>query len=74
MSLYFSWLGVLKALLALANGIADIVRERQLMQAGEDRAMAKQLTAIAQRLEISDAIRAEVEAMSEGDLDEELRQ
>lgn len=60
-----SWLAVLRLLLALAGSIADIVREKQLLNAGEDRANAKALLAIAQRLQVVDIIRGEVAAMTD---------
>lgn len=68
-----SAIGILKALLALANGIAGYIREENLMKAGEARAVAKSMAALAGRLNIGREIVAEVEAMSDDDLDAELR-
>lgn len=69
----FSWLSLFRAVLALANGIASIVREKQLMDAGEATATAKALTEIAKRLEIGEAVRAEIEAMTDAEIDDALR-
>ncbi len=68
-----SALGILKALLALANGIAGYIREENLMKAGEARAVAKSMAALASRLGIGREITAAVEAMSDDGLDKELR-
>lgn len=69
----FSWLGVLKAVLSLANGIADIVREKRLMDAGEAKALARNLSELAKRLEIGAAVTAEIEAMTDTEIDDALR-
>ncbi len=37
------WLGILKALLSVAAGLADYLRDRQLLEAGEAMAIAKGL-------------------------------
>ena len=66
-------LAIFRAVLALANAIASYLREKQLMDAGEARATAKSLAALSQRLGISNQVVAEVEALSDADLDAELR-
>ena len=67
------WFGLLKLLLSAAYEVAKFVNSRQLMAAGEARATAKALVEIGKRLEIGDQIRAEVEAMSDEDIDAALR-
>lgn len=68
-----AWLTALRTLLSLALAIASIVRSRQLMAAGEAKATARSLAVIAERLGIADKLRAEVEALSDSELDAELR-
>lgn len=68
-----SAIGLLRALLALANGIASFIREENLMKAGEARAVAKSMAVLSARLRLGKEITAEIEAMSEDDLDAELR-
>lgn len=67
------WLSLLRTLLSLALAIASIVRSKQLMDAGEAKAAARSLAVIADRLGIADKLRAEVEALSDSELDAELR-
>jgi hypothetical protein len=67
-----NWLAVLKLVLVLADRIARIIAERDLIAAGEDRAVAKSLAAIAGRLGIAQAIAAETAAISDEALDAEL--
>jgi len=67
-----TWLTILRLLLSVADKIADIVRASQLMTAGEAKEVAKQLTGIAERLRITDEIRANVAALTEDELDKEL--
>lgn len=68
-----TWITILRLLLSLANSIAAVVREKQLLDAGEAKATAKSLAVIADRLGIADKLRAEVEALSDSELDAELR-
>jgi len=67
-----NWLALLKLVLILAERIARIIAERDLIAAGEDRAVVKSLAAIAARLGIAQAIAAETAAMSDEALDQEL--
>ena len=67
------WFGLLKLLLSAAYEVAKFVNSRQLMAAGEARATAKALVEIGKRLEIGDQIRAEVEVMTDEDIDAALR-
>jgi hypothetical protein len=68
-----SWLPLLRLVLQLATAIAGIVRSKQLMDAGEAKITAKNLAALSGRLGIADQVKAEVEALSDADLDAELR-
>ncbi len=67
------WLGLLKLGLQLVNAIAGIVREKQLMDAGEARGLAKSMAAAADRLGIGQALVSEIEAMTDDELDAALR-
>ena len=58
------WFSILSGLLKLAGAIADIVRERQLMDAGEARGLAKSLHGIAERAGISREIEEETARMT----------
>ena len=69
-----TWLALLRAVLSLANSIASIVREKQLMDAGEARNIAKQMTELTRRLEIGSEVMAQIETMADAELDEELRE
>lgn len=67
-----TWLAIFKLLLTLADKIADIIRQSQLLDAGAKAEVAVQLGRIAARLQITDEIRATVDSMSDEDLDKEL--
>lgn len=62
------WLAILRAVLVLANGIAAIIREKQLMDAGEARGVAKVLLKIAENVGVMSEIREETAKMSDEDL------
>lgn len=66
-------LGVAKAALQLVLSISDNIRETKLMDAGEARNVAKQMTELSKRLDIGEQVRAEVEAMTDAELDAALR-
>lgn len=66
-------IGFLTLLLRVATIIAGYVREENLMKAGEARAVAKSMAVLSARLRLGREITAEIEAMSEDDLDKELR-
>ena len=68
-----TWLKVLQLLLLLATRIAGTVRANILLDAGEAKATAKSIAALSQRLGIAQQVAAEVAAMSEDDLDKELK-
>lgn len=67
------WFGLLKVLISLALSIADTIREKQLMDAGEAKATAKSLVALASRLQIGNELLVEIEAMSDDEIDDALR-
>lgn len=67
------WLGLLKLGLQVINDIAGIVREKQLLDAGEARGVAKSLAQAADRLGIGKALVSEIEAMTDDELDSALR-
>lgn len=68
-----TWLGLLKLGLQLVNLVAGIVREKQLLDAGEARGLAKSMAATADRLGIGQALVSEIEAMTDDELDAALR-
>jgi hypothetical protein len=67
------WLSLLKVGLQLVNLIAGIVREKQLLDAGEARGVAKSMAQAADRLGIGQALVSEIEAMTDEDLNAALR-
>lgn len=58
------WLSLFKIILSLASNIASIVREKQLMDAGEQRAISKSLLEIASRAGIDKQIESDTAKMS----------
>lgn len=66
------WIGVLKAVLSLAALIAEVVRDKQLMDAGRKAEIAVQLAAIAKRVEVTEEIRAAVASLTDAEIDDEL--
>lgn len=68
-----TWLKVFRIILSLANSVAEIIRNNKLMDAGEAKHFAKDLALLQERLGISDQVAAEVEKLSDQQVDEELR-
>ncbi len=66
------WLTILRLFLTIANQIADIVREKQLMDAGEALATAKQLAEIAHSVGIGNEVNAAIDALSEPQVQDEV--
>lgn len=66
------WLSLLRALLSLANLIGDIIRNKQLMDAGEAKATAKALAVLQLRLGIAKEVEAETAKLTDADLDADL--
>lgn len=67
-----TWLAIFRGLISLALTVADYIRDKQLMDAGEAMATAKSLTEMAKRLGIVDQVRAEVAALTDAEIDAEL--
>lgn len=68
----FSWLSILSGVLKLANMIAGLMKDRQLLDAGEARGVAKSLASIMTSLDIAKDVEAEVAAMSDAEVDKAL--
>lgn len=68
------WLKLFKIGIQLLLSISNIIREKQLMDAGEARGVAKSMVALQVRLGIMEEIKAETEAMSDEELDRDLRE
>ena len=58
------WLTLLRLLLSITDKVAGYIREQNLLNAGEARATARAMAEISRRLDISDQITAEIEAMT----------
>lgn len=67
------WLSLLRIVLSLASSLANIVRERQLMDAGEARNVAKQMTELSKRLDIGEEVMFHIEKMRDEEIDAALR-
>lgn len=67
------WLTLLKVAGQIFLAISNIVREKQLMDAGEARGFAKSMAQSAKNLGIGNQIVAEIEAMPDDELDAALR-
>lgn len=70
----FSWLGILRLVLTVANKIADIIGAEQLMSAGEDRATARSLAMMADRLGIGRQVEDELDRMRPEQIDDILKE
>lgn len=68
-----TWLRLIRLFLTLATRIAGTIRNKQLLDAGEARATARSLAALTHALGISQEVREEVAAMSDEELNRELR-
>jgi hypothetical protein len=68
------WITVLRLLLSLLGTVADAVRDRQLLSAGEAKATAKSLAALADRLAIGRAVEAEIAALTDQQARDELKE
>jgi hypothetical protein len=67
------WLRFLKAVLVLANTVATLIHDQNLLDAGEAQATAKSLAALSQRLGIANQVAVEVASLSNDELDADLR-
>jgi hypothetical protein len=67
------WVKLLQLLLTVANTVSRIIHDEKLMTAGEARQTARSIAAMTERLGIAREVAAEVAALSDADLDAELR-
>ncbi len=68
----FSWISLALALLKLVNGIMTWARERELINAGQDEAIAAMSQQIMAKTAAGKKILERVNALSEKDVDSEL--
>lgn len=68
-----TWLTILKVVGQVFLTIANIIREKNLMDAGEARGLAKSMAQAADRLGIGRALVDEIEAMTDDELNSALR-
>jgi hypothetical protein len=66
------WLSILSGVLKLANIIAGLMKDRQLLDAGEKKAIAKSLLAVADAVGVSKAVEDEIAAMTDEQVDAAL--
>lgn len=69
----FPWFSFALALLKLVNSIMTWARERELISVGYDKAIAEQTLSILVKTKAGKAIMEKVNAMSEADVDDGLR-
>lgn len=67
-----TWLAILKLVLTFADKIADIIRANQLIEAGEQKQIAAQLSRIASTMKVAREVSDETARMSDAELDAEL--
>ncbi len=69
----WSWVNIIKALIGFANYVAEIIRDKRLLDAGEAQHLAKDIALLQKRLGISDQVVAEVSLLTDQEIDDELR-
>jgi hypothetical protein len=69
-----SWLSIFSGVLKLAALIGEIMRDRQLLDAGEKKAIAKSLLAVADAVGVSKAVEDEIAAMTDEQVDAALEE
>ena len=67
-----SWLAIAKLLLQLTNNIMDWVQEKQLLDAGEDKAIAKASLAVLAKTQAGRDYLAKLQAMTDKQVDDVL--
>jgi hypothetical protein len=67
------WLTILRLVLSIANSIAEVVRDKQLLDAGEAKATAKALADTAETLGVAKAVKARLANASEAEIDDILK-
>jgi hypothetical protein len=68
------WLSILSGVLKLAKFIAGLMKDRQLLDAGEQKAIAKSLLAVADAVGVSKAVEDEIAAMTDEQVDAALEE
>lgn len=68
-----TWVSFALALLKFVNSIITWARERELISEGYQQAVAEQALAIAAKVQTLDQIREKVDAMSDDEVDQALR-
>ena len=68
-----TWVALLRLVLGMALAIANIVRERRLLDAGAQEEVARSLALLIHRTNSMDAVEREIELMSDEDLNAALR-
>ena len=64
-----SWITVLRLVLSIVNKIAEVIRDKQLMDAGEAIAVSKALADTAETLGLAKAVKARLAGSSEAEID-----
>jgi hypothetical protein len=67
-------LSILSGLLKLAVLVGEIMRDRQLLDAGEQKAIAKSLLAVADAVGVGQAVEDEIAAMTDEQVDAALEE
>jgi hypothetical protein len=67
-----TWLAIFKLLLTLADKIADVIRQQQLLDAGAKAEIAVQLAAIAHAVEIGQQVNDAIDVLSETEVQGEV--
>jgi|GEM_PF-2536436 len=67
-----AWLSLLSGVLKLASWLAKLVNDRQLMDAGEQRGVAKSLAEIIVATDTAAEVDAHVAGLTDAQVDEEL--
>ena len=64
-----SWVAIIRLLLSIINRIAEVVRDRQLLDAGAAGATAKALADTVETLGLAKAVKARLAGSSEAEID-----
>lgn len=67
------WLSLLKIVLSLASTIASYLREKKLLDAGAKAEVGRMLAEITHKADVAAQVRVAISAMSDAELDAELR-
>lgn len=63
------WVALFRAILALLNYVAEIIRDKQLLDAGEALAITKALADTAETIGVAKAVKARLAKASEAEID-----